>query len=88
MSPDALGEMPLESPASLIVCESCFWNSLLLWCGFVELCLPPRLSCLLSGLVLPMGWALFLADRDGRCANSLDSLALAADWALELVKPG
>ena len=79
MSPDALGETPLENPLSLIVCDSCFWNRRLLWCGFVELCLLPRLGYLLSGLRLAAGVAFFLADSDGRYASSL---ALDADYAL------
>ena len=79
LSPDALGEMPLESPDNLIVCDSCLGNSRLLWCGFVELCLLPRLSYLPSGLGLATSGAFFLDESDGRCASSFDSLALDAD---------
>ena len=80
MSPEAFGEIPLESPDSFIVCDNCFWNSRLLVCGFVVLYLLPRLSCLPSGLGLPTGGAFFLADSDGRCAaNSLVYLAFDAD---------
>ena len=76
-----MGEMPLENPASLIVCDSCFWNRRLLWCSFVDVCLLPRAGCLLSGLGLPAGGAFFLAEYDGRCASSFGGLALDADCA-------
>ena len=79
MSPEALGEIPLENPDNLIVCDSCFGNRRLLWCGFVEFYLLPRLSCLLSDLRLAVGGAFFLAESDGRCASSFGDLVLVAD---------
>ena len=89
LSPDAFGEIPLERPDNLIVCDSCFGKSRLLWCGFVELCLLPRLSCFPSGLKLATGGAFFLDESDARCASSFDSLALDADWAFGLgIQPG